>query len=95
VLAGKAGSEEAVERRFVALLNAHPEDLDKHLRHAVSLLKAHEIPVDWLRLLGDLRGWGNPERYVQRNWARAFWGGRQDADTTEAQAGPSESGNDD
>jgi CRISPR system Cascade subunit CasB len=64
----------AVERRFVALLAAHPEDLHFYLRQAVSFLRSKEIAVNWLQLLADLRGWGHPERYVQHAWARAFWG---------------------
>lgn len=66
-------SEEGVERRFTALLSVHREDLHVHLRHAVSLLKSKAIPIDWGRLLDDLKRWGNEDRLIQRNWARAFW----------------------
>ena len=68
-------SQEAVERRFTALLDAPLDDLYIHLRHAVSLLKARDAPVDWVRLLSDLNSWNHEDRWVQRNWARAFWGG--------------------
>ena len=71
-LARKVESD-SIEKRFVALLNCHQDDLPTHLRHAVSLLKSKEIPIDWARLLRDVRGWNHPDRYVQRNWARAFW----------------------
>jgi CRISPR-associated protein Cse2 family len=37
-------------------------------------LRTGEIPVDWVRLLGDLQWWDGPERRVQLQWARAFWG---------------------
>jgi CRISPR system Cascade subunit CasB len=67
-----------IEKRFVALLNSHEDDLPTHLRHAVSLLKSKEIPVDWSRLLRDLRGWNREDRRIQRNWARAFWSGVQE-----------------
>lgn len=73
----EASSDSSIERRFVALLDCHADDLADHLRHAVSLLKAKEIPVDWLQLLRDLRRWNHEERFVQRGWARAFWGGNQ------------------
>lgn len=69
-LRAKSGSMEA---RFVALLNAHPDDLDNHLRHAVSLLKANEQPLDWFRLLDDLLQWEHPEGYVQLKWAQDFY----------------------
>ena len=67
-------SQEGIERRFTALLSAHVEDLHVQLRHAVSLLRSKEIPVDWRQLLYDLRRWQQEERWVQRNWAKAFWG---------------------
>jgi len=73
----KADSDSSIERRFVALLDCHEDDLAEHLRHAVSLLRSKEIPVDWLQLLQDLRNWTHEERRVQRRWARAFWGGAQ------------------
>lgn len=75
VLAARADSG-SIERRFVALLNAAQEDLGEHLRHAVSLLKAHEAPVDWAQLLHDLGGWSWESRTVQRAWASAFWQGK-------------------
>jgi CRISPR system Cascade subunit CasB len=64
----------AIERRFTALLAAHPEDLPFYLRQAVSFLKSKEVPVNWHQLLSDLLGWSHPARYVQQQWARAFWG---------------------
>jgi CRISPR system Cascade subunit CasB len=73
-LAGARDSgADSVERRFVALLNCGREELPYHLRQAVSLLKAGEVPVDWLRLLRDVRGWDSDARWVQRSWARAYW----------------------
>lgn len=66
---------DSTEKRFVALLDCHEDDLGEHLRHAVSLLRSKEVPVDWGRLLKDLINWNHPDRFVQRSWARAFWGG--------------------
>jgi len=74
-VAGKPGERaDSVERRFIALLKADREDLFGHLRHAVSLAKAKEVPVNYDRLLRDIRNWDSDQRWVQRNWARAFWG---------------------
>ena len=86
-LAGPPGGpdESGPERRFVALLNAHPDDLDRHVRHAVSLLKSDVIPVDWAQLLRDIQEWTHEARRVQRAWARAFWGSGYSA---EAEAAP-------
>jgi CRISPR system Cascade subunit CasB len=64
----------AIERRFTALLAAHPDDLGDYLRQAVSFLKSEEVPVNWNRLLPDVMAWGHPDQYVQRRWARGFWG---------------------
>jgi CRISPR system Cascade subunit CasB len=67
------GKSDSMEARFVALLNAHTDDLDDHLRHAVSLLKSNEEPLDWFRLLEDLLQWDHPEGHVQLKWARDFY----------------------
>ncbi len=64
---------DSMEARFVALLNAHPDDMDDHLRHAISLLKANEQPIDWFRLLGDLLEWDSQGGHVQLGWARDFY----------------------
>lgn len=68
------GKSESMEARFVSLLNAPPEDLGDHLRHAVSLLKANEQPLDWYRLFDDLLQWDSPAGYIQLRWAREFYG---------------------
>ncbi len=63
----------SIESRFSALLAAHLDDLHNHLRHAISLLRSADIPLNWPQLLADLKAWNHPDRYVQREWARAFW----------------------
>jgi len=68
------GDSTALERRFVALLASHPDDLGTGLRQAVSFLRSKEIPIAWHALMSDVLAWDHPERYVQRNWARSFWG---------------------
>lgn len=69
---------ESVERRFVAMLNSHRDDLHQHLRHSVALLRSNDVAVDWLQLLRDIQSWGRPGYSVQRAWARAFWRGREE-----------------
>ena len=68
-------SREAVERRFVALLSAHPDDLPDLLRQAIAYLKSKEVPINWERLFRDLQLWSHPEYgdVVRRYWATAFW----------------------
>jgi CRISPR system Cascade subunit CasB len=72
LLTGDSG--DSLERRFVALLNAHADDLPEHLRQAISILKSKDKPVHWLRLLLDLKQWDREDRRVQRLWAKGFWG---------------------
>lgn len=60
--------------RFVALLDAHPDDAAEHLRHLASLARARDVALDWEKLLRDLLGLRHPERRVQRAWAHDFWG---------------------
>ncbi|NLO07689.1 MAG: type I-E CRISPR-associated protein Cse2/CasB [candidate division WS1 bacterium] len=72
---GSADEEgvDSLERRFVAMLNAHPDDLQWHLRHAVELASGAEVPVNWAELLYDLSHWSHPDRFVQRKWANSYW----------------------
>lgn len=78
------GDTTALERRFTALLAAHSDDLAFYLRQAISFLKAKEVPVNWQQLFGDVQAWGHPEGYVQKQWARDFWGrGQEEAKNEE------------
>ncbi len=71
----KEGSSESIEKRFVALLDASDKTLMHHLRHGISLMRAGEVPVNYLQLLRDIQGWSWDNRSVQRRWARAYWTG--------------------
>jgi CRISPR system Cascade subunit CasB len=77
-----------VERRFCVLLDSHPEDLAERLRHAVSLLKSKEIPIDWAGLLDDLLRWNLEKRPVQRKWAREYWASRRENETSSVDGFP-------
>ena len=80
------GESDSTEKRFVALLNTHSDDLPDHLRQAISLLKSKDAPVNWLQLLKDIKGWNYESRSVQRDWAKGFWGdGREDASSDASQ----------
>lgn len=69
-------TSDAVERRFITLMAAHPEDLGFHLRQAVSLLKAREVPINWHELMYHVIRWDHPDRraWIHRQWANEFWG---------------------
>lgn len=72
----------SLDLRVTALLKSHRDDLPVHLRQAVRLLKSKDVPVDWQHLLKDLLNWDHEDLFVQRAWARAFWGRRTEAETT-------------
>lgn len=63
---------DSIEKRFVALLNAHSDDLPDHLRQMIGLLKANDVKINWLQLLNDLNWWDGDKRDVQRRWAKSF-----------------------
>lgn len=65
---------EALDARFTALLDSDQDQLAPRLRSVITLLKRDDVPVDWELLLGDLLNWTQPDRRVQRAWARSFWG---------------------
>lgn len=81
-------NEAALERRFTALLAAHPDELDVHLRQAIAVLKSRDIPVNWDRLLRDCLAWGHPEGQanVRRRWAMRFWRAAQPTESEIEQA---------
>jgi CRISPR system Cascade subunit CasB len=64
----------SVEKRFENLLSVDAEDLAGHLRQAVSLAKSKGMRVDFHQLFFDIKNWNHPERFVQFQWARDFWG---------------------
>jgi CRISPR system Cascade subunit CasB len=68
-----ATGSESVEKRFAALIDSHPDELPTRLRHAVTLLRSKDIPINWAQLLQDLLWWSAEKRPVQRRWARDFW----------------------
>ena len=71
----QADAELGPERRLLALLGSKSEDLPSHLRHAVTYLRAKNVPIDYLQLMKDLFRWDAPEGDVQRRWGRDFWAG--------------------
>ena len=76
---------ESIERRFNALLTAHPDDLHYHLRQAIAFLHGKDIaiPINWEGLFWNIRDWDSDDRRprVQEAWAVGFW--RHKARTTD------------
>ena len=83
----------SIERRFNALLTAHPQDLHYHLRQAIAFLHGKSevtISINWERLFWDIRKWEDDDLRpkVQEEWATSFW--RHKARTTEETNQPTE-----
>lgn len=70
----KARDSASVEKRFLALLDADRDQIAFRLRHAVALV---EGGLDFARLLQDLFGWFDGQRWAQARWAREFYGMNQ------------------
>ncbi|HEY0739685.1 MAG TPA: type I-E CRISPR-associated protein Cse2/CasB [Herpetosiphonaceae bacterium] len=64
----------SLDKRIETLLDADREQLDFRLRQLVSLLVAHEVAVDWRRLLRDVLDWDREDRQsVKITWARHYY----------------------
>ncbi len=61
----------STEKRFIALLDSDEDQLAIRLRRMVSMLKDYDI--DFEALLKDLIAWNHETKYVQMNWAKAFY----------------------
>jgi len=74
----RARGNASLEKRFVALLAAEPDELPVHLRNVVALLAADRIACDYAALEVDLTQWLRPcaeqlRDGVRQQWARDFY----------------------
>lgn len=77
-LCRKQEQSPSIEGRFIALLESDGATLAEPLRHCVTLLKAHDMAIDYRALLKDLVIWLNPSRpdeldQLRCRWARDFY----------------------
>jgi len=86
----RVGSE-GIERRMQALLRSQSiGPILEQLRALVSILRDHEIPLDYARLARDLRAAQTPNglRGVRVRWSRDFYRpGAEPADDTDTTSG--------
>lgn len=85
---------DSIEKRFIALLGADPENVVDYLRQSISLLAAEGVGCDYAQLLDDLSRWMNPaadqserDRLRQR-WARDFYRALQSESELETTKNP-------
>lgn len=86
-------STDGIDRRMAALLEADYDfrSLDTHglgelgyrLGQAVRLAKSQGVGVDWVQLTHDLLRWQSVKRFVQKQWARDYFGTERPADGAE------------
>jgi CRISPR type I-E-associated protein CasB/Cse2 len=75
-----AGTDsDSIKRRFHILLDSEYDpttgdgDLPYRLRQMVRYAASKGIGVDWPQLLIDLKFWSQPDKRVQKSWARRYF----------------------
>jgi CRISPR type I-E-associated protein CasB/Cse2 len=77
--AAPGANVESLERRFAILLDADYDprtgggELPFRLRQTVKLIVSSGAGIDWPQLLSDLRFWNDPDKTVQKRWAKHFY----------------------
>lgn len=75
-------SSESTDQRFINLLNSKVdringsimvEELAFRLRQCVKLASSREAGVNWIKLLHDLQWWSHEDRFIQKQWAKAYF----------------------
>jgi CRISPR system Cascade subunit CasB len=72
-------ASDSIKRRFHILLESEYDprtgegDLPYRLRQMVRYAAAKGVGVNWPALLTDLKFWNQPEKRVQKRWARSFF----------------------
>ena len=79
------GNAAGLDRRMEVLLDADREQLPFRLRQVVRLAQSHRVGINWPQLLRDVIQWSHPDRFVQRQWAEAYFAERPAAGSA---AGP-------
>ncbi len=73
-LARNTKNEKGLDKRVKNLLDADLNQLHFRLRQAVHFLQSCRVSVNWQQLLSDLLYWDHADRYIQRRWARSYFG---------------------
>ncbi|MCW1970179.1 MAG: type I-E CRISPR-associated protein Cse2/CasB [Anaerolineae bacterium] len=69
----KSSERNPLDRRVEILLDADATQFPFRLRQALRLLKSKDVKVNWQSLAEDILNWGHPNRFVQKNWAKAYF----------------------
>lgn len=80
----KANKSDSFDMRVHGLLDCRWNEGDgalaHRLRQMIKLADGKSVPVDWESLLKDLLNWEHSERWVQKKWARSYFGAFKDPD---------------
>lgn len=83
---GKHG-EPGVEARFTAMIDAHEDDIVRHLHGLISLCESASQGLDWYRFRRDLSSLLSENETRRDNtrlsWARDFWQGPRNETTSQ------------
>ena len=85
-----SSDSESIRRRFHILLDADYDpwtgdgDLPYRLRQMVRYAASKGIGIEWPMLLTHLKFWNQPQKRVQKRWARSFFATERPADATAA-----------
>lgn len=71
--ARSAQYRKGLDRRVEALLDSDVAQLPYRLGQSVRFLHAQRVGVNWQGLLADILQWEHPNRYIQKEWARAYY----------------------
>lgn len=63
-----------LDRRVEVLLDSDSAQLAYRLGQAVRFLHSNRVPVNWQGLLEDLLQWEHPSHFVQKKWAKDYFG---------------------
>lgn len=70
----KGAAYESTERHFRRLLTCQTlDEVGEQLHRLVKRLEGDGIPLDYAKLLGDLRQWGKNPDAVKTRWSLDFW----------------------
>lgn len=69
------------ELRINRLIDAHSDDLLNLLVSMIRYLKSQDVGnIDYDRLKSDIRFWESDDKFIQKRWAKEFWGYNKDED---------------
>jgi len=78
------GQKLALDTRMERLLDADRQQLPYYLRREVQFVTNEGQRLEWGVLLYDLLHWDLPTRYVQKQWARMYFGSPAPEESEEA-----------